>query len=479
MLHFKSNSRKINNSRISLDAKHGEMTKYFKDLHNELPSKKEQLLNLTAELDVLKKIQKCNYTNEQLDSFFNLKDVICKLTTEIYNIENNSEEYDYYLNTSSLLYKYYDNISNVANNISPTPPIKNTTKPPINIINFINKQNPTDNTKSNNIKSDNDNIKSDNDNIKSANDNIKSDNDNIKSDNDNIKSDNDNIKSDNDNIKSDNDNIKSDSNLDCDKLKSDKKINKIGDYIDETYSFKRSDLLDKYLQLVDKNYIPNIQFDNTIYYCQLCGIEKTIIQSEAIMVCKVCGLIDYIIIDSSKPSYRDPPLEVSYFAYKRINHFNEWISQFQAKESTEIPEHVYEALLSEIKKERITNMNQLTKTKVRYFLKKLKLNKYYEHIPHIINRLNGKSPPRISKEVEERLRIMFKEIQGPFMEVCPPNRKNFLSYSYVLHKFVELLGLDEYKKCFTLLKSREKLHIQDIMWRQITRKVGWEFYKSI
>jgi hypothetical protein len=261
--------------------------------------------------------------------------------------------------------------------------------------------------------------------------------------------------------------------------KENRKINRIGDYIDETYSFKRTDLLDEYLQIVDDNYVPNINFDNTVYYCPLCNIEKTIIQSEAIMVCKSCGLTDYIIIDSSKPSYRDPPLEVSYFAYKRINHFNEWISQFQAKESTEIPEHVYEALLSEIKKERITNMNQLTKVKVRGYLKKLKLNKFYEHIPHIINRLNGKSPPRISKEVEEKLRIMFKEIQGPFMEICPPVRKNFLSYSYVLHKFVELLGLDEYKECFTLLKSREKLHVQDIMWRQITKKVGWEFYKSI
>ena len=34
-------------------------------------------------------------------------------------------------------------------------------------------------------------------------------------------------------------------------------------------------------------------------------------------------------------------------------------------------------------------MATLTNKKVREFLKKLKLNKYYEHVPHIINRLNG------------------------------------------------------------------------------------------
>jgi hypothetical protein len=439
MLYIKPNIRKANkNNRISLDAKHTEMTKHFKDLHKLLPEKNNLLKELTIEYNKLLKIKKCKYTDIQLNRYFELKILIENITIEVNNISNNNEEYDYYLNTAKLLYKYYDNIDNIANKsvniIKPSTQIK----PSNNIINFINKSSNNDLSKPNTIQDSSDTVLND--------------------------------------MK--NNNIIVSKNTDTD-IKKNRKTSKIGDYIDKVYTFKSTDILDEYMQIVDSNYIPNIQFDNSIYYCSTCNIEKTIIQSEAIMICKLCGLIDYIIIDSNKPSYHDPPLEISYFAYKRINHFNEWISQFQAKESTEIPEHVYEALLSEIKKERITNMEQLTKTKVRLFLKKLKLNKYYEHIPHIINRLNGKNPPRISKEVEEKLRIMFKEIQEPFMEVCPPNRKNFLSYSYVLYKFVELLGLDQYKECFTLLKSREKLHIQDIMWRQITKKVGWAFYKSI
>ena len=46
----------------------------------------------------------------------------------------------------------------------------------------------------------------------------------------------------------------------------------------------------------------------------------------------------------------------------------------------------------EMKKERNTNLASLTKEKVKKYLKKhsnKKFNKYYEHIPHIINRLNG------------------------------------------------------------------------------------------
>ena len=73
------------------------------------------------------------------------------------------------------------------------------------------------------------------------------------------------------------------------------------------------------------------------------------------MICRKCD-ISYIIIDSDKPSYKDPPKEVCYFAYKRINHFNEWLAQFQAKETTDIPVKIYDQILLEIKKERIDNI---------------------------------------------------------------------------------------------------------------------------
>ena len=85
----------------------------------------------------------------------------------------------------------------------------------------------------------------------------------------------------------------------------------------------------------------------------------------------------------------------------------------------------------------------------------------------------------MSRETEEELRRMFKEIQIPFHLYCPKARKNFLSYSYVLHKFVQLLELDEYLDCFLLLKSREKLHQQDLIWEKICNYLKWEFIPSV
>jgi hypothetical protein len=207
--------------------------------------------------------------------------------------------------------------------------------------------------------------------------------------------------------------------------------------------------------------------------------ELILQMSDGMMICEHCGHMEQVVVDSEKPSYKEPPPEATYFAYKRINHFNEWLNQIQAKESTEIPPEVYQYILEEIRKERIRDLGTLTPDKIRGYLKKLRLNKYYEHIPHIINKLNGLPPPILTREVEEKLRVMFREIQAPFLEVCPKDRKNFLSYSYVLHKCVELLGLDEYKCIFPLLKSREKLARTDALWKAICEKLGWEFKKSI
>ena len=244
---------------------------------------------------------------------------------------------------------------------------------------------------------------------------------------------------------------------------------------------RRDKLLEEYLRKVDPAHARTsheIEFES-FGNCPTCETEMTFSANEAVFTCVTCGYQDFVLIDSDKPSYKDPPREVSYYAYKRINHFNEWLAQFQAKETTEIPQEVYDAILVELKKERIMDFRTLKASKVKEILKKLKFNKYYEHIPHIINRLNGQTAPVMSREIEEKLRYMFKEIQPSFQEHCPKGRSNFLSYSYVLYKFCELLELDEYLPCFPLLKNRDKLYVQDKIWQKICSDLSWEFIKSI
>jgi hypothetical protein len=241
---------------------------------------------------------------------------------------------------------------------------------------------------------------------------------------------------------------------------------------------KEDNLVNNYMRIIDDTVIKE-NYIQDIHNCPLC-LGKLILKNvDSLLICEECGYTDSIIINSEKVSYKDPPRESSYFAYKRINHFNEWLAQFQAKETTDIPEEVYKGILKELKKNNFLKLEDISYKTMREILKKLKYNKYYEHIPHIINIINGQKAPILTRQYEEQLRIMFKEIQTPFMAHCPENRKNFLSYSYVLHKFCELLELDHLLIYFPLLKSREKLQQQDIIWQKICRTLLWEYIPSI
>ena len=214
-------------------------------------------------------------------------------------------------------------------------------------------------------------------------------------------------------------------------------------------------------------------------HCSSCNVAREEISSEGILVCPSCGSEEYALVVSDFPSFRDPPKERNNYAYKKINHLNEILNQFQAKESTIIPEEVMNEVVLEIKKRRIDNIADLSEEDIRQILKKLGRSKYYEHRAHILSRLNGNPPPTITPEIEEKVRAMFQEIQAPFLLYCPNDRTNFLSYSYILYKFFELLDLDEYKVFFPLLKSRDRLIAHDQIWKKICDYLNWEFIQSV
>ena len=214
-------------------------------------------------------------------------------------------------------------------------------------------------------------------------------------------------------------------------------------------------------------------------HCLTCNVAREEISSEGILVCPKCGSEEYALVVSDFPSFRDPPKERNNYAYKKINHLNEILNQFQAKESTIIPEDVMNEVVLEIRKRRINNIADLSEEDIRQILKKLGRSKYYEHRAHILSRLNGNPPPTITPEIEEKIRTMFQEIQAPFLLYCPNDRTNFLSYSYILYKFFELLELDEYKVFFPLLKSRDRLIAHDNIWLKICKYLNWEFISSV
>jgi hypothetical protein len=230
------------------------------------------------------------------------------------------------------------------------------------------------------------------------------------------------------------------------------------------------------------NAITNIQdFVIPTDVCEICRKGELIPQDEeGILICNntQCGKFVTYIVESSKPSNKEPPNEVSYTAYIRLNHFKEILSQFQAKETTQIPEEVIEAIRARIKKERIEDTSKITYNVMRDILRKLGLNKYFEHIQYI-NSLFGIKPPIMSEELHETLCVLFIEIQKPWAMNCPPDRTNFFNYTYILFQFCTLLDQTKYLPYIPLLKDAEKQREQDQIWKKVCQELDWEFIPSI
>lgn len=253
-------------------------------------------------------------------------------------------------------------------------------------------------------------------------------------------------------------------------------------------SQKKADLVDEYLckfepsHIVHRSNLCNSEF----IICNECNdYYKT---ANGFLVCPSCGKCLSNVEANTDLSFKE--LQTydyrPQFTYEKKTHLDDWLRRFKSQENRDIPQPVLDKVLLEVNKERISDLSMLTEEKVKKYLKKLDLNEYYDNVICIINRINGRKPFNLTPEVEDKIKCMFQQIQEPYERHKPPTRKNFLSYSYCLHKLFQILGLHEFSKYFPLLKSDDKLRQQDNIFKKIVaemaqkdKSVNWVFYPSI
>jgi hypothetical protein len=215
-----------------------------------------------------------------------------------------------------------------------------------------------------------------------------------------------------------------------------------------------------------------------------CGGTRRYDAREQQLVCTSCGVSVHDFTIAMPQHGTEESSVVPHFTYKKVNHFREWLSQVQAREMSDLSAPVA-AVLQELKKERMTEEEQvkLTPAKIRAYLRRLRLGNY-DHVHLIHAQITGRRPPQFDHETEAKLVDMFKATLAPFelvrQRVCP-DRRNFLSYSFVLRKLTGILGIkvQDGELYFPLLKSREKLYTMDCMWRGICSELSWPFERSM
>ncbi len=246
-------------------------------------------------------------------------------------------------------------------------------------------------------------------------------------------------------------------------------------------------LIDEYLTKFDESYVSS---RNTLIkeniVCSQC--DEHLEYKDGFLICPTCGLCKNMIETAGELSYKEMQ-DYDYrpqFTYDKMTHLEDWLKRFQAKENRLVPQEVLDKVIIEARKERIRDLNILTEEKVKKYLKKNNLNEYYDNVIGIINRINSRPPFNLTSEIEQKIKFMFQQIQEPYEKHKPPNRKNFLSYSYTLHKFFQILGLHEFAKYFPLLKSADKLRQQDDIFKKVVaemakkdKTIKWVFFPSI
>ena len=400
--------KKYKNNNITLDNKHNELLKKFKNneevlipkYKNEIEKLELMLNKLNNKTETLKSLKK-NVPKKDTDKKSTIESNIITIKNKIYVLEK--EKSEYFLNNSKYIFNYFEEKKNIGSNDSSK--------------NIINNNEEIVNNKKNKI------------------------------------------------------NIFF--NIDESDLENSNLIN-----INDNVNVLKNKNSEKYFYNVNNNFLNNDNycFDHDIcIYCK--KGEMIFVESEGLCICNNCSKTMKYLIENEKPSYKEPPKEVCFYAYKRINHLREILAQFQAKESTYIPIDVFENIKNQIKKERI-ELTDLSNKKTKEILKNLGYNKYYEHIPYIKDKL-GIKPPVMSPELEEKLCNLFMEIQKPYTKYCPPDRVNFLNYYYTLYKLCELLHETKFLQYFPMLKDREKRIEQDQIWKKICEELGWKFIPTL
>lgn len=160
----------------------------------------------------------------------------------------------------------------------------------------------------------------------------------------------------------------------------------IDNFVTVQHQSNKNHVYQNYLIEVEKNLeaaqaMPahGMRANEDVMTCATCDKPYVFNQRESELVCLACGSTKtHMEMSEHNITYDQESQQnsiVSYFAYKRLNHFTEWLNSLQAKENTEIPEEVLEAVRAEFKKERASKRGDIKPSKVRAFLKKLKLNK--------------------------------------------------------------------------------------------------------
>lgn len=212
--------------------------------------------------------------------------------------------------------------------------------------------------------------------------------------------------------------------------------------------------------------------------CEDCDVPMELALYHPILICPLCHSTRIFLDVTSASMGFGKNVEFTRFNYERVNHFRDYLIKFQAKEKAVVPDEILTRVMGQLRIMGKTRENTTIMDIREIMRERLKASDWYDNISQIYCRVLNKPPPCLSEIQVQKYTSCFQLVQGPFERRPKDNRKNFLSYSYCMNKFSQLLGYDYLVKYFPLLRGHKKLQRHDNIWKFICDEVDWEFIPS-
>lgn len=170
-------------------------------------------------------------------------------------------------------------------------------------------------------------------------------------------------------------------------------------------------------------------------------------------------------------------------SYDRSSYFRDLLNQLmgQQKQSIkdvppEIYQHIKEAVRTEVFQ---GDMRLTTGPLVRKKMQELGYSEFYPHAHMLANFLSdNKNLTTLDHKDLDMLMSLFKKIQAPF-EKFKGQRKNLLSYNYILWQFFMILGLSANCYFLNMPKCMKRVADKDRVWRLVCQETGLPFIPYI
>lgn len=208
-------------------------------------------------------------------------------------------------------------------------------------------------------------------------------------------------------------------------------------------------------------------------YCSRCSVKMEVIPISSEMKCPKCNRIKtlYGTVFEDHQFYNQEGQKTKHGTYDPNRHFRFWMDRIQAKERMDFPQDMLDKIESTIRRYYSPPI-VVNCIIMRDILKDTKLTRYNDHIPLLVKRFTGTSPPQLTHNEMRTFAIKFNKIMEIYEQIVKQDRDgNRPYYPYFIYKIAE----DEFKDNPEKLKILDYIHLQsddtiikhDLIYRQI------------